>query len=151
VTQNSIASEVNIATSISIAPDVTALEVPMDAWTQPFWDAAANERIIMPRCKACDTYRWPPGPFCPVCSAQEVIWGDAGPGRIYSYTVIQGPTVPALIEFPEAGRMRLLAAIVDTALAAIRVGAPVRAGFSQAVNARIPVFRVLAEPNDQRS
>lgn len=138
---------------ISVAPDVSALEIPTDAWTQPFWDATAEGRIVMPRCDACGTYRWPPGPFCPACSAQQVRWTDAGPGQVYSYTVIRGrasadggklgTTVPALIEFPESGGMRLLAAIVDTAIPDIVVGAPVRAGFSQASNGKVPVFRII--------
>jgi uncharacterized OB-fold protein len=139
---------------ISIVPDISTLEIPSDAWTQPFWDATAQERIVMPHCAACGTYRWPPGPFCPRCSSQQVEWTDAGQGVVYSYTVIpgrdgatgakSGAVVPALIEFPEAGGMRLLAAIVDTALADIAVGARVRAGFSQAVNGKVPVFRIIA-------
>ena len=146
-------------TEISITPDVSALEIPTDAWTQPFWDGTADERIVMPRCAACRTYRWPPGPFCPQCSTQEVVWTDAGPGQVYSYTVIRGrataeggqpgAVVPALIEFPEAGGVRLLAAIVDTAISAIAIGAPVRAGFSRAVNGKVPVFRITAIQNHQ--
>jgi uncharacterized protein len=142
----------------SIAPDISALEIPIDQWTQPFWDATAQGRIVMPRCVACGTYRWPPGPFCPQCSTQQVSWSDAGPGRVYSYTLIpgragaagqqRGPTVPALIEFPESGGMRLLAALVDTAIPDIAVGAPVCAGFSQAVNGKVPVFRIIARQQD---
>ena len=137
---------------ISVAPDVSTLEIPTDVWTQPFWDATGAERIVMPRCVACGTFRWPPGPFCPQCSTQEVAWVDAGPGRIYSYTVIPArasaeggqprAVVPALIEFPDAGGVRLIAAIVDTAISDIVVGAPVRAGFSQALNGKVPVFRI---------
>jgi uncharacterized OB-fold protein len=137
----------------SITPDVSALEIPTDAWTQPFWDAAAAERLIVPHCAACGTFRWPPGPFCPECSAQAVTWVDAGPARIYSYTIAprvapDGQTqvaVPALIEFPQAGGLRLIAAIVDTPIAAIKVGARVRPGFSQAANGKVPVFTVIPE------
>src|ERR1700760_3394610 len=102
-------------TQISIAPDVSTLEIPMDAWTKPFWDGTAQERIVMPRCVECGTWRWPAGPFCPQCSKQAVDWTDTGPGRIYSYTIVPGradataeksaATVPALIEFPAAGGM----------------------------------------------
>ncbi len=139
---------------ISTAPDISTLEIPSDTWTQPFWDATAQERIVMPHCVACGTYRWPPGPFCPRCTSQQVKWTDAGQGRVYSYTVIpgrdgapgekSGAVVPALIEFPEAGGMRLLAAIVDSPLANVVVGAPVRTGFAQAVNGKVPVFRIIA-------
>jgi uncharacterized OB-fold protein len=138
--------------AMSITPDVSALEIPTDAWTQPFWDAAAAERLIVPHCTACGTFRWPPGPFCPRCSAQEVTWVEAGQGRIYSYTVAPrfaagGETtiaVPALIEFPQAGGVRLIAAIVDTPIADLAVGAPVQTQFSQAANGKVPVFRIVS-------
>lgn len=141
--------------AVSITPDVGDLVIPADAWTQPFWDAAAQERLIMPHCTACGTYRWPPGPFCPECSAQAVTWTEAGPARVYSYTVSprHGPdgttqfAVPALIEFPEAGGMRLIAAIVETPISRITVGAPVRAEFSPAANGKVPVFRVVTGGN----
>lgn len=139
----------------SITPDVGDLEIPADAWTRPFWDAAAEERLVMPRCTACGTYRWPPGPFCAECSSQEVTWTEVGPARVYSYTVSPrlgagGETrfaVPALIEFPEAGGMRLIAAIVDTPISRITVGAPVRVQFSQAANGKVPVFRIVTGGN----
>lgn len=137
----------------STTPDVSALAIPTDAWTAPFWEATAEERIILPHCTSCGDYRWPPGPFCPACHAQEVAWTGGGPGRVYSYTVIRRRAagedgepqiiVPALIEFPEAGGVRLIAAIVDTPVADIAVGAPVEAGFSQAADGKVPVFRIV--------
>jgi uncharacterized OB-fold protein len=137
---------------VSTTPDVGALEIPTDAWSQPFWDAAAQERLILPYCTSCGAFRWPPGPFCPECSAQDVAWTDAGQGRIYSYTVAprfaeSGETaiaVPALIEFPQAGGVRLIAAIVQTPIADLAVGAPVQTQFSQAANGKVPVFRIVS-------
>ena len=34
---------------ISTAPDVSGLEIPIDSWTQPFWDAAAEGKLLLPR------------------------------------------------------------------------------------------------------
>jgi uncharacterized OB-fold protein len=75
-----------------------------------------------------------------------------GPGRIYSFTILgdqrgQGADqpkqrVPALVEFPAADGIRILAAIVDTPLADIRIGAELELGWSQAVNAVVPVFSI---------
>jgi uncharacterized OB-fold protein len=137
----------------SLTPDLGALEIPADAWSQPFWNAAADERLVLPHCTSCGAYRWPPGPFCPQCSAQELAWTEAGEGRVYSYTIAprfgaDGETrtaVPALIEFPEGGNVRLIAAIVDTPIESIAVGAPVRTQFSQAANGKVPVFRIPPE------
>jgi hypothetical protein len=50
--------------------------------------------------------------------------------------------VPALIEFPAADGIRILASIVDTPLAVIRIGAELTLGWSQAVNAMVPVFSI---------
>jgi uncharacterized OB-fold protein len=135
---------------VSSAPDIGELEIPMDAWTQPFWDAAADERLVLPRCGECKHFRWPPGPFCPDCQSQSIEWMPSGLGRIYSFTIIRDPKakgthpvhVPALIEFPDAPGVRLLAAIVDTPLNAIRIGTTVSLGWSSAANARVPVFHI---------
>ena len=141
---------------ISRAPDLSALEIPIDPWTQPFWDAAADGRLVLPRCGACRRFRWPPGPFCPNCQSQAVEWAASGPAQIYSFTIVRDRTTdtgaihaPALVEFPQADGVRLLAAITDTPLAAIHVGAKLALGWSQAVNAAVPVFRVRDEFNDQ--
>lgn len=138
---------------IASAPDISALEIPMDAWTQPFWDATAEGKLLLPRCSACRHFRWPPGPFCPHCRAQQTEWVQPGIARIYSFTLVAVPPendaarpqlrAPSLIEFPDADGIRLLAAIVETPLAQIRIGAQVKLGWSQAVNAIVPVFSVL--------
>jgi uncharacterized OB-fold protein len=135
---------------VSCAPDVSALEIPIDAWTQPFWDGTARGALLVPCCTACGHFRWPPGPFCPYCQSQETHWAPAGSARIYSFTIVPDREakdqprfhVPALIEFPAADGIRFPAAIVDTPLSKIRIGADVRIGWSQAANARLPVFRV---------
>lgn len=134
---------VSTVPTVSTAPDISALEVPMDAWTQPFWDATAQKRLLVPRCAACSRFRWPPGPFCPRCQSQLTEWVEPGLARIYTFTIIQD-RVPALIEFPAAAGVRMLAAIVGTPLTEIRIGVEVTLGWSQAANAMVPVFSVSA-------
>ena len=139
---------------VSAAPDLTALEVPMDAWTQPFWEAAAQSNLLLPRCAACHHFRWPPGPFCPHCQSQLTHWAEPGVARVYSFTIVRephapgadrpAPRAPALIEFPDADGVRILAAIVDTPLESIRIGAEVSLGWSQAANVAMPVFSIRA-------
>lgn len=137
---------------VTSAPDIGALEIPTDAWTQPFWDAAAKRDLLLPRCGDCGRFRWPPGPFCPACQSQSVQWVAPGAARIYSYTVLREPAgedgrpsrtiAPALVEFADADGVRLLGAIVDTALDDIRVGAEVTVQWSPAGETAVPVFRV---------
>lgn len=136
---------------VTTAPDIGALEIPTDAWTQPFWDAAAKRDLLLPRCGDCGRFRWPPGPFCPACQSQSVQWVAPGAARIYSYTVLREPAgedrparliAPALVEFAGADNVRLLAAIVDTALDDIRVGAKLALQWTAAGDTAVPVFRV---------
>lgn len=135
---------------IATAPDVRDVDVPKDAWTQPFWDAAERGELLLPHCVNCGHFRWPPGPFCPHCRSQAVAWTTPGAGQIYSFTVLREGThegvaqivVPALIEFPAAGGIRFMAAIADTPIDRIRIGAAVALSWSPAMNAAIPIFRV---------
>lgn len=132
------------------APDISQLEIPMDRWTEPFWQAAARKELKLPRCKDCTTFRWPPGPFCPSCRCQEVEWISAGPARLYSYTLVRRPgeardshsavVAPGLVEFPKAGGVRIMAAIVDTPPDAIRIGVPLVLGWTAKGDTNVPVF-----------
>lgn len=136
-------------TQTSAAPNVAELDIPMDRWSEPFWDAAGDRRLVFPRCSNCQTFRWPPGPFCPQCRSQETDWVSAGPGRVFSFTLVRGGTaeapeinVPALIEFPAAGGIRLLAAIVGAVPQKVAIGAEVEPEWISAQNAVVPVFRL---------
>lgn len=134
----------------SVAPDISAFPLPIDRWTQPFWDAAARRELVMPRCAACQTWRWPPTPFCPKCRAQSVEWLPAGTPQLYSFTVVRQPgpedsfrmVVPGLVEFPDAGGMRLIAAIVDSEVDAIEIGVSLRVGWTSKQDINVPVFMV---------
>lgn len=139
---------------ISATPDLGRLEIPIDAWTAPFWAATAQHQLCLPACADCSTVRWPPGPFCPRCQSQSVRWRAAGEGRIYSFTVVRSQDrdgqeqvqVPALIEFPAADGVRLLAAVVDSSVDAIAIGQSVEPEWVEAANATVPVFRVVRRP-----
>ena len=137
---------------LSVAPDVSQLAIPVDRWTEPFWAGTARHELLMPRCGHCGQFRWPPGPFCPACQSQSVDWVPAGRGRIYSFTIVDGTSIdgseerrihiPALIEFPAAGHVRLLAAVVGQDPALLRIGAVTSVGWISAENATVPVFTV---------
>jgi uncharacterized OB-fold protein len=137
-------------TEFTTAPDLSTLEIPIDSWTQPFWDAAADAKLLLPRCADCQRFRWPPGPFCPQCQSQQTQWVAPGTARVFSFTVLRPSKpdqqaslhVPALIEFSEAKGVRLLAAIVGTPLSAIHIGAELALAWSPAANAQVPVFTI---------
>lgn len=118
------------------APPVEIAALTPDSWTEPFWVAAAQHRLVVPRCTSCGTYRMPPSPFCHVCRAQGVEWVEQdGTGRVYSFTVIRHAVVPlmrdalpyvvAVVELPEAGGVRLVANMVGVDPSAVEIGMPV--------------------------
>jgi uncharacterized OB-fold protein len=136
----------------SITPDYSALEIPMDAWSEPFWAAGTEGRLVMPRCGDCGTFRWPAGPFCASCQSQAVEWVAPGQGRIYSFTVLPVPMgelaepgrrVPALVAFDDAPGVRLVSALVDAPLDEVAIDAPVEVHWLPAANTAVPVFRLL--------
>lgn len=137
---------------ISGRPDISQLEIPVDAWTSPFWAAARDHRLILPRCGTCSAFRWPPGPFCPACHSQDVAWVDAGEGFVFSYTIIPGKQqehggasprlVPSLITFPDAGDVRLMAAVIDSVIDDICIGAKVTPVWVAARDTTVPMFRL---------
>jgi uncharacterized protein len=133
-----------------IAPDVAQLEIVMDSWTEPFWRAAADEQLVVPRCGECGHFRWPPGPFCPECQSQETRWVSPGLGRIYSFTIVNAAAsagapayhVPVLVQFAEAGGLILLGSLVGAELDTICINAEVSTHWSPAANTKVPVFRL---------
>ena len=65
--------------------------------TLPWWQAAAEHRLVVQACAACGATRHPPGPRCPCCRSADVEWRDlSGRGAVYSYTVVHQAFVPAL-------------------------------------------------------
>jgi uncharacterized OB-fold protein len=70
-----------------------------DDLTKPFWDAALEDRLVVPRCTNCGTFRLPPGPFCFACRHQAVEWVELpGTGAVYTFTVVRHPLAPHFAE-----------------------------------------------------
>ncbi len=105
--------------------------------SKPFWDAAAEGRLVLPKCDQCDFVIWYPRRFCPECGNRSVTWFDAsGDGTIYSYTVTRkgqgawrdaGPYVMAYVELAEGPR--IMTNIVGADPDGLAVGQAVRIQF----------------------
>lgn len=114
-------------------PPEELINLTPDVFTQPFWDAAAEHRLVVPRCTQCGTYRLPPSPFCWKCRAQEVeMVEQSGRGQVYAFTVIWHPVlpdfadtvpyVPAVVELPDTGGCRLVGAMVGVDTEDVKIG-----------------------------
>ena len=106
---------------------------PPNVDTQPFWDACRRRELRFQRCRSCRRFRHPPIPGCPHCGSGDVEWVPvSGNGRIFSYTLVHHPTMPALashvpynvivVEFPDAPGVRLISNLLDVGTDGIEIG-----------------------------
>lgn len=64
--------------------------------TAKFWAGCRRHELRLQRCHDCRRARFPPRPACVHCGSLRFRWVRAsGHGRVYSWTVIHGPTLPA--------------------------------------------------------
>jgi uncharacterized protein len=122
--------------------------------TQPFWDAAAEQRLLLRRCGDCDTTHFYPRPFCPRCWSGNVSWVQAsGRATLYTWSVVHSndlppfgdrvPYVAAVVDLEEGPRM--MTNVVDCDAADLRIGMDLEVTFSQRTDdVTLPLFRPLA-------
>lgn len=110
-------------------------ETHADVLTQPFWEAARQERLTAPKCTNCGTFRLPPSPRCFVCRQTDVEWIDLpGTGTIYTFTVVHHPLHPDLapitpyvsgvveLDGTQGAGARMLVNIIDCDPATVAIG-----------------------------
>lgn len=75
--------------------ELTRIKPPLghdNAW---WWEMAADGKLGIQRCSACQTLRHPPRPMCGECHSME--WDtleSSGRGTINSFTVLRYPEFP---------------------------------------------------------
>jgi len=124
---------------------------PPTSLTEPFWQAAAEDRLVAQRCDRCGRLRHYPRPMCPECRSMEWQWAElSGRGEIYSYTVTHRPFHPfwkdsapyvvATIELEEG--IRMVSDMPGLDPADVAIGLAVEVGFEACGEGRkIPVFK----------
>ena len=147
-----------MSAELSKWPSLEGVVISTDSWTAPYWEAAADHRLVVQRCTNCGESRLPPTPFCPHCSSQACEWPElSGRGTIYSYTLVTKavgshqighvPYVPALIEPIELPKVRIVSTVVDAPLDEIHIGDRVEVVWHDGPNGlTVPRFRL--EPSD---
>ncbi len=111
------------------------MPAPMaDATTLPFWQAAAEHRLVVQRCTACEKTRLPPAPVCPECRSFDSDWKEVpGRGTVYTYTWVHRPIaggqelpfVIAVVSLADAGGVRIISNLVDVTPEQLEIGLPV--------------------------
>ncbi|MFJ3800360.1 Zn-ribbon domain-containing OB-fold protein [Streptomyces sp. NPDC090088] len=82
-----------------------------DAFTRPYWEAAAEGRLLLRRCRDCGLAHHYPREFCPHCWSEDVDWEPAtGRATLYTWSVVHRNDLP-----PFGDRVPYVAAVVDLA------------------------------------
>jgi len=98
--------------------------------TQAFWDAAAEGKLLLKKCRACGEPHWYPRALCPFCFGETEWVEAAGTGEIYSYSAMRRAPVPYAIAYVtlEEG-VTMMTNIVDCDLDSLKIGQKVRVVF----------------------
>ncbi|MER8231221.1 Zn-ribbon domain-containing OB-fold protein [Streptomyces sp. NPDC094049] len=128
----------------------------VDAFTRPYWDAAAEERLLLRRCSACDRVHHYPREFCPSCWSEDVHWVAAeGRATLYTWSVVHRndlppfgdrvPYVAAVVDLAEGPRM--MTEVVDVPEDGLRIGMELVVRFRTGEDGvTVPVFTAAAHP-----
>ncbi len=114
-----------------------------DPVTAPFWAAAREWRLVVPRCTNCGYRFWPPEPVCPECLDASFGWDEVEPsGTLWSYAVYHRGLDPAFAaDVPYAVGLVELApglkmyGIMRGDLGELSIGRPVTAVFEPVTDA----------------
>lgn len=124
--------------------------VPVPAASSaPYWEGAAQGRLLLPFCSDCARHFFYPRAWCPICMGRNLEWREAsGRGTVHTFSIVhaapavgfegQLPYVIAVIDLAEGPRM--MANLVNCAAEAVRVGLPVRVVFEERGEMRVPQF-----------
>ncbi|MEU6873599.1 Zn-ribbon domain-containing OB-fold protein [Streptomyces sp. NPDC046751] len=111
-----------------------------DAFSRPYWDAAARGQLLLRRCRACGRAHHYPREFCPHCWSEDVVWEPAsGDATLYTWSVVHRndlppfgarvPYVAAVVDLAEGPRM--MTQVVGCEESALAIGMAMRVAFRQ--------------------
>lgn len=117
--------------------------------SQPYYDAARNDELVIRQCKDCNELHFMPRYLCPHCWSTNLAWVKAsGRGTVHSYSVVRRaptpsyadrvPYVVALVDLEEGPRM--LTNIVGEDALTTQVGSAVQVSFEQRGEYKLPQF-----------
>jgi len=117
----------------------------------PYWEAAKEHRLALPRCDDCEQFWFPPSRTCPHCLSMNFAFKTvSGRGKVFSFVTFHRvyrpafaedvPYVVALVELDEGPR--LLTNILGVSPDDVRCEMPVEVVFDDYdVDVSIPKFK----------
>jgi uncharacterized OB-fold protein len=106
----------------------------------PFFEGAKRRELVIQKCAACGTYRFPPRDLCSNCLSNRSQWERvSGEGEVFSYSIMhqvyhpgfagEVPYAVVLVQLKEGPR--ITSNLVGVAAADVRIGMPVRVVFEK--------------------
>ena len=106
-----------------------------------FYEATRRGELRFQRCSACGRFRHYPRPICAECLSREYTWElSTGRGRVYTWTIVRGPTLPAfegklpynVVDVLMDEGVHFVSEVLDCPPEEIRADMPVEAVFVEA-------------------
>ena len=122
--------------------------------TAPYWQAAHQGELKLPRCEACAKFHFYPRSACPHCGSVNLAWqAVSGKGEVYSFTIVHRapskgfevlvPYVVAVVALAEGPH--LMTRLTQVQPDAVCIGMAVAVEFEkQDDETTLPVFRPAA-------
>jgi uncharacterized OB-fold protein len=111
--------------------------------TKPFWEGAAQGKLLIKRCNNCREYHYFPRTMCPFCHSDQTAWVESGgEGKIYTYSIVRkSPRGPYSIGYVTLNEgPSLLTNFIDCSLDELRIGLTVKVVFKPTVGLPLPFF-----------
>ncbi|HUS98393.1 MAG TPA: Zn-ribbon domain-containing OB-fold protein [Hyphomicrobiaceae bacterium] len=102
-----------------------------NAETQKYWDAAAEGKLLIQKCKDTGKFFCYPRARSPFTLSDNVEWVEAkGTGEVYTFSVMKRSKTPYAIAYVRLDEgVTMMTNIVDTDLDAIKIGQKVKVVF----------------------
>ena len=120
---------------------------------QPFWRGAAEEKLLIQKCRSCGKIQFFPRVVCVQCFSSDMEWVPAsGKGKVHSFTWVRVPRNPAFKdEVPICYANIILdegvimeSRIVGKGAQEVRIGDRVKVTFQETADPgiKLPVFEL---------
>ncbi len=120
--------------------------------TKPFWDAAREGQLLIPRCDACEKYHFYPRSLCPHCGSDALSWkAVSGRGKLASFVVNYrpvprtddgSPVVVAIVQLDEGPQIMTNLVVADPDPQNIALDSAVAVQFLPVGDSAVPVFEL---------
>ena len=132
-------------------PDGGQKPAPLpDEWSQGYWEAAREGKLVVQRCTECGKAQYPPDVMCHRCQAETFAFTEvSGRGTVYSFSTFTRSLMPAfeppymltLVDLEGDDGIRMLTNLVEVDQADARIGMPVEVTFEPRGEWALPQFR----------